>query len=108
MSQENSGNDQPQEQQFSIQPHPATSNDPADIERQHGGLGGAPTLQHLQGAQASPFGGRGDQPHIPNQDMLNNLEEPMNRDQLHARQEELNKPGSGVNTPSGDGNAGEL
>lgn len=40
--------------------------------------------------------------------MLNNLEEPMNRDQLHARQEELNKPGSGVNTPSGDGNAGEL
>lgn len=65
------------------------------------GLGGAPTLQDLKKAEANPLGGRGDHPYIPNEDLIKNLEAPKSRDELRARQEALN-------TPSGEGNAGEL
>ncbi|BGP57724.1 hypothetical protein JCM8202_002377 [Rhodotorula sphaerocarpa] len=65
------------------------------------GLGSAPTLQDSQKAQADPMGGRGNQPYIPNKDLLSNLEQPKGRDELRMRQEALN-------TPSGEGNEGEL
>lgn len=51
-----------EEQQFSIQPHPATSNNPSqrfkgDDAEQTAGLGGAPNLSHLHDAQKDPTGG---------------------------------------------------
>lgn len=49
------------EQEFSILPHPAKSNLPAesadDIEQRHGGLGGAPNLAHLKQAANDVTGG---------------------------------------------------
>lgn len=52
----------------------------------------------------NPMGGRGDQPYIPNEDLIKNLEAPKSHDELRLRQEALNAP----STPSGEGNAGEL
>ncbi|GAA5873872.1 hypothetical protein JCM3774_000708 [Rhodotorula dairenensis] len=86
---------------FTIQPHPAKTNDPNDLVENTAGLGSAPTLQDLKKAEANPLGGRGDHPYIPNEDLIKNLEAPKSRDELRARQEALN-------TPSGEGNAGEL
>jgi hypothetical protein len=116
---------------FKIQPHPAKTNDPNDlVENTPGqssalalfpacggadshatlsyarpaGLGSAPTLQDLKKAEMNPMGGRGDQPYIPNEDLIKNLEAPKSHDELRLRQEALNAP----STPSGEGNAGEL
>ncbi|GAA5992241.1 hypothetical protein JCM10908_001834 [Rhodotorula pacifica] len=86
---------------FKIQPHPAKTNDPNDLVENTGGLGSAPTLQDLKKSEANPLGGRGGQPYVPNEDLIKNLEAPKSRDELRARQEALN-------TPSGEGNAGEL
>ncbi|GAA5964527.1 hypothetical protein JCM8115_003909 [Rhodotorula mucilaginosa] len=89
---------------FKIQPHPAKTNDPNDLVENTPGLGSAPTLQDLKKAEMNPMGGRGDQPYIPNEDLIKNLEAPKSHDELRLRQEALNAP----STPSGEGNAGEL
>lgn len=125
----NTGNNN-EEGAFKIQPHPAKTNDPNDlVENTPGqsstfasltacggadshtllwttfaGLGSAPTLQDLKKAEMNPMGGRGDQPYIPNEDLIKNLEAPKSHDELRLRQEALNAP----STPSGEGNAGEL
>ncbi|KAL0958815.1 hypothetical protein HGRIS_014134 [Hohenbuehelia grisea] len=65
---------------FSIQPHPAKSNDPADLK------GGN---SYGSGAGMQAHNARG--PHVPNQDLLNNLEQPLSREELRKRQAELNK-----------------
>jgi len=71
------------EQQFSIQPHPAKSNNPAEVEGPQvgGGLNSNPEMQahHARG------------PHVPSQEIKNSLEQPLSRDELKARAAELNK-----------------
>ncbi|KAI0821468.1 hypothetical protein BC629DRAFT_1461213 [Irpex lacteus] len=71
------------EQQFSIQPHPARTNDPRDLEPPQvgGGLNSNPEQQafHTPG------------PYIPKQELTQNLEKPKGRDELRARSAELNK-----------------
>ncbi|OAX36389.1 hypothetical protein K503DRAFT_654825, partial [Rhizopogon vinicolor AM-OR11-026] len=73
-----------QEQQFNILPHPAQSNDPADLvggPRLGAGLGSKPEV-HAYHAR---------DPHVPSQEILNSLEAPKSREELHRRAEELNK-----------------
>ncbi|KAI0042768.1 hypothetical protein FA95DRAFT_532527 [Auriscalpium vulgare] len=69
------------EQQFSIQPHPAKTNDPADLNRDTGGL------QSQQPAGAL----HARDPHVPSPQIVNSLEAPAPRDELRARAAELNK-----------------
>ncbi|KAF8483584.1 hypothetical protein DFH94DRAFT_690064 [Russula ochroleuca] len=71
-----------QEQSYSIQPHPAKSNDPAD-------LAGGPQPQpgHAQ-AGTGAFHAR--DPHVPSEDILSRLEQPKTREELRARAAELN------------------
>jgi len=71
------------ESTFSIQPHPARTNDPRDLEGPQlgAGLNSKPEFQ--------AFHARG--PYIPNQDVINSLEQPASRDELRARTAELNK-----------------
>ncbi|KAF8154578.1 hypothetical protein B0H34DRAFT_799346 [Crassisporium funariophilum] len=64
---------------FSIQPHPATTNDPADLQAPGG-------LKHNGAMDA--FHAR--DPHVPSDTIRNNLPEPLTRKELHARQAELN------------------
>ncbi|KAK0495671.1 hypothetical protein EDD18DRAFT_1354178 [Armillaria luteobubalina] len=74
---------QDKESTFSIQPHPAKTNDPSDLNppTQGGGLRSDPVMgaHHAKG------------PHIPKQDILNSLEQPLSREELRKRQAELNK-----------------
>ncbi|KAJ8579687.1 hypothetical protein M405DRAFT_835541 [Rhizopogon salebrosus TDB-379] len=73
-----------QEQQFGILPHPAKSNDPADLvggPRPGGGLSSKPDVHAFHARD----------PHVPNQEILNSLEAPKSREELHRRAEELNK-----------------
>ncbi|KAH9975472.1 hypothetical protein BGW80DRAFT_1297253 [Lactifluus volemus] len=74
------------EQQFSIQPHPAKSNNPADLTAGDGPQPGC-GLDSQSGAEI--FHARG--PHIPSEDIVKNLEQPQTREELHARAAELNK-----------------
>lgn len=91
---------------FSILPHPASDNTKPetadDIEQRHGGLGGAPNLQHLQKAAQDATGGSfglaislcspltplccpsGKGPHIPSQEIANSLEQPKSREELQV------------------------
>jgi len=55
-----------EEQTFNILPHPAKSNDPADLQKESGG-----GLQSSQGAFGAFTSAPG--PVVPNQEMLNNL-----------------------------------
>ncbi|KAF9525219.1 hypothetical protein CPB83DRAFT_560356 [Crepidotus variabilis] len=68
-----------EEQQFSIQPHPAKSNDPADLQP-HGGL------RQGAGGAAEAFHAR--DPYIPSDEVKQNI--PAGRDELRARQAEFN------------------
>ncbi|KAJ7176683.1 hypothetical protein C8R46DRAFT_1213270 [Mycena filopes] len=71
-----------EEQQFSIQPHPAKSNDPADLQPpQTGGLASNPNEQAFHARD----------PHVPSQQVMAGLEQPASREELKARQAELNK-----------------
>ncbi|KAK4057425.1 hypothetical protein OIO90_001494 [Microbotryomycetes sp. JL221] len=88
----NNNNNNSGEQQFTIQPHPAKDNVPpsrfkGDDAEQTPGLGGAPTLGHLH--QQDPTGGK--QPYVPSQDLANNLEKPLSREELQAKQQQLNE-----------------
>ncbi|KAI0343827.1 hypothetical protein BDW22DRAFT_1483801 [Trametopsis cervina] len=71
-----------QEQQFSIQPHPAKTNDPQDLQppQEGGGLNSNHAYQTFQAPG----------PMIPNQQQLNSLGKPAGRDELSARSAELN------------------
>ncbi|KAJ2919554.1 hypothetical protein MD484_g963, partial [Candolleomyces efflorescens] len=71
------------EQTFNILPHPAKSNDPADLQRdRNSGLqsGGAPT---------QAFHAR--DPYVPSVQIRNNLPPPLSREELKAKQAKLNK-----------------
>ncbi|GAA5886429.1 hypothetical protein JCM6882_001636 [Rhodosporidiobolus microsporus] len=74
-----------EEQQFSILPHPAKDNNPT--QETTPGLGSAPTLD----GNAGVFGARGDKPHIVSEDLLKGLEEPKSREELQALQAKLNE-----------------
>ncbi|KAG5645668.1 hypothetical protein DXG03_005506 [Asterophora parasitica] len=76
---------EPQEQQFTTQPHPAKTNDPADLQRQQPG-GGLATSDPMAAHHARD-------PYVPSQEIQSNLEQPLGRDELRARAAELNAPG---------------
>ncbi|KAJ7621233.1 hypothetical protein FB45DRAFT_928730 [Roridomyces roridus] len=85
------------EQSFSIQPHPAKSNDPSDLTEQTGGLASNPVEGALHARD----------PHVPSAQIMAGLEEPKVRlqspsstcllipfqssEELAARKAELNK-----------------
>ncbi|EIN04648.1 hypothetical protein PUNSTDRAFT_76036 [Punctularia strigosozonata HHB-11173 SS5] len=71
------------EQRFGILPHPAKTNDPRDVEGPQlgGGLNSNP--------EVGAFHAR--DPHVPSQQIANNLEKPLSREELRARAAELNK-----------------
>jgi len=73
-----------QEQNFSILPHPAKSNDPADLQRETGG-----GLQSSQGAFSAFTSAPG--PVVPNQEMLNNVSSAKTSEELNELQAQLNK-----------------
>ncbi|KAI5118303.1 hypothetical protein M0805_003822 [Coniferiporia weirii] len=73
------------EQQFSIQPHPAKTNDPADLNGPQSG-GGLATARDPASAVHNTPG-----PVIPNAEMQRNIPPPAGRDELNARAAELNK-----------------
>jgi hypothetical protein len=62
--------------EFGILPHPAKTNNPADLQsdpKEHGGL---------QGAGANAYTARG--PHVPSQEIAEGLEKPKTRDEVSA------------------------
>jgi len=62
--------------EFGILPHPAKTNNPADLQsdpREHGGL---------QGAGANAYTAKG--PHVPSQEIAEGLEKPKTRDEVSA------------------------
>ncbi|KAI0002472.1 hypothetical protein BJV74DRAFT_765382 [Russula compacta] len=74
---------QPSEQLYSIQPHPAKTNDPAD-------LAGDPQSGRGLTSQAGVGVFNAREPHIPSKDILDNVEQPKSREELRARAAELN------------------
>ncbi|KAI0067094.1 hypothetical protein BV25DRAFT_1277146 [Artomyces pyxidatus] len=68
------------EQQFSIQPHPAKTNDPSDMQ-ETGGMRSNPM----------PEGMMAPGPMIPTPEMVHSMDAPAPRDEMHARAAELNK-----------------
>ncbi|KAJ7182728.1 hypothetical protein C8R43DRAFT_967903 [Mycena crocata] len=71
-----------EDQQFTIQPHPAKTNDPADLNPpQTGGLASNPNEQAFHARD----------PHVPSQQVMAGLEKPLSREELQARAAELNK-----------------
>jgi len=72
---------QQEQHQFNILPHPAKSNDPADLVGGGTGLNSKPEF-HAYHAR---------DPHVPSQEIINSLEAPKSRDELRKRAEELNK-----------------
>ncbi|OCH84548.1 hypothetical protein OBBRIDRAFT_808152 [Obba rivulosa] len=79
----NTAGSQQNEQSFSIQPHPARTNDPRDLQDspQYSGPNANPDVQafHTPG------------PYVPNQELLNKVDRPLGRDELNARAAELNR-----------------
>ncbi|CAG7849019.1 SubName: Full=Uncharacterized protein {ECO:0000313/EMBL:CCA67366.1} [Serendipita indica DSM 11827] len=78
-SQNNSSDNQQQEPTFSILPHPAKTNNPADLQQGESAYAGS-------GAAAL---GKG--PHVLDDGVKSNLEQPLSREELRKRAEELNK-----------------
>ncbi|TFK37102.1 hypothetical protein BDQ12DRAFT_685799 [Crucibulum laeve] len=76
----NAGTGDTEEPAFSIQPHPAKTNDPADLQP-HGGLRNNDT--------AGAFHAR--DPYVPPEHIRNNMPEPESHEALQARIAELNK-----------------
>ncbi|KAF8310968.1 hypothetical protein DL93DRAFT_2169357 [Clavulina sp. PMI_390] len=73
------------EQQFTIQPHPAKSNNPADLAPQQPG-GGLNNKAEIDGLINAKGGG-----YIPTTEQLKAMGEPLSREELRKRQENLNK-----------------
>ncbi|KAJ4480638.1 hypothetical protein C8J55DRAFT_560577 [Lentinula edodes] len=77
-----------EEQRFSIQPHPAKTNNPADLQNSAPGTG----MGLNNNEQMAPFHAR--DPHVPRDpQVLESLgkQEVKSRDELRARQAELNR-----------------
>ncbi|KAK1235968.1 hypothetical protein PQX77_000794 [Marasmius sp. AFHP31] len=72
---DNSQKNTDSEPTFSIQPHP----NPGQEQIGQGLSGNPAAAHHAKG------------PHIPSQEVRENLEKPLGREELHARQEELNR-----------------
>ncbi|KAF8904555.1 hypothetical protein CPB85DRAFT_1316973 [Mucidula mucida] len=72
-----------EEQQFSIQPHPAKSNDPSDL--QPAPPGGGLRSDHVMGAHHAR------DPHIPSPQIMNNMPAAMSREDYAKREAELNR-----------------
>jgi len=67
---------------FTIQPHPATTNDPSDLlPREGGGLKGQQAFDAFKAAG----------PYIPDKSVLHNLGQPLSEEELKKRSEELNR-----------------
>ncbi|WWC57629.1 uncharacterized protein I303_100161 [Kwoniella dejecticola CBS 10117] len=77
------GDKKEQEQSFNILPHPAKSNNPADLNSEPAEHGG------LQSASYNAYNAKG--PHIPSHEIQQGLEKPLSSEELKARAEELNK-----------------
>ncbi|KAJ3742216.1 hypothetical protein DFH05DRAFT_1403344 [Lentinula detonsa] len=82
-----SGGDNGQEEQsFSIQPHPAKTNNPADLQNPAPGTG----MGLNNSEQMAPFHAR--DPHVPTDpQVLEAVGKQEGRDELRARQAELNR-----------------
>ncbi|WVO16018.1 hypothetical protein L204_103683 [Cryptococcus depauperatus] len=74
-------NDRKQEPSFNILPHPANTNNPADLNNDPGQHGG------LQAVAASAYNAKG--PHIPSGPIAESLEK-QSREELRAEAKELN------------------
>ncbi|KAJ8508584.1 hypothetical protein ONZ45_g9148 [Pleurotus djamor] len=70
------------EQRFGILPHPAKTNDPNDLNKPSG---------NSFGGNAGIAAHHARDPHIPDQQTLNTLGSALSREELHKKQEELNK-----------------
>lgn len=70
----------PAETSYTIQPHPAKTNDPADLQPSNGGLksGDAMAVHHAR------------DPYVPSDQIKNSLPEPLSHEELQARSAELN------------------
>ncbi|KAF4610096.1 hypothetical protein D9613_010621 [Agrocybe pediades] len=73
-----SSNNNNKEPTYSILPHPAKSNDPADLQPSGG-------LRH--GGPMEAFHAR--DPYVPSEEIRNNMPAPRSREELHARQAQL-------------------
>ncbi|KAF8554505.1 hypothetical protein OG21DRAFT_1508832 [Imleria badia] len=71
----------PTEQRFNILPHPAKSNNPADLVGTGADLASNPAVMAHHARE----------PHIPSEEVLSKLEAPLSREELKKRSEELNK-----------------
>ncbi|OWZ59922.1 hypothetical protein AYX14_01404 [Cryptococcus neoformans] len=77
-----SGNNDNSEKTFNILPHPAKTNNPADLTgepAEHGGL---------QSASANAYNAK--PPYIPNKEIAEGLEKPKTREELRAEAQQLN------------------
>jgi len=74
-----------EEQKFTIQPHPAKSNDPADVVNQDPQPGGGLNSDANIGALKATG------PFVPDEEMKANMEQPKSRAELRARGDELNR-----------------
>ncbi|KAH8926583.1 hypothetical protein BT69DRAFT_1278692 [Atractiella rhizophila] len=70
---------------FGILPHPAKTNDPSDLKEEDWKRHDAKFFGGGPGVQTAPG------PHIPSKETAHSLEEPLGRDELRKRQEELNR-----------------
>ncbi|KZV80112.1 hypothetical protein EXIGLDRAFT_781410 [Exidia glandulosa HHB12029] len=74
---------------YSIQPHPAKTNDPSDLARPAPGMPGGGLNQGMQQyPDVAPYAAKG--PFIPPPEIAGNLDKPATREELHARTAALN------------------
>ncbi|KIM54919.1 hypothetical protein SCLCIDRAFT_30728 [Scleroderma citrinum Foug A] len=77
-----SGTNGQSEQRFNILPHPAKTNNPADLDpTQWSGLADNPAVRAHHARD----------PYVPAQELVNNLGAPLSREELRRRTEELNR-----------------
>ncbi|KAK0530598.1 hypothetical protein OC835_003742 [Tilletia horrida] len=76
------------EQTFSIQPHPATTNDPNDPANNPSASGAHASAAH---AAAATVASNNPGPAVPHASLASKLEEPASKEELAARSAELNK-----------------
>ncbi|KAG2014177.1 hypothetical protein CC2G_011020 [Coprinopsis cinerea AmutBmut pab1-1] len=88
-----------EEQQFHILPHPAKSNDPADLQPKQPQLGGrrgdAPEGAIACDAPVNAFHAR--DPYVPSQEIRDNMPPASSREELQKRQAQLNQMQGGGN-----------
>ncbi|KAI5981548.1 hypothetical protein EDD15DRAFT_2183052 [Pisolithus albus] len=77
-----SSNSRPSEQRFNILPHPAKTNNPADLDS---------TSRKDITENPAVLAHHARDPYIPSQDLVNKLDAPLSREELKKRSEELNR-----------------